>query len=370
MSIEEKQYCFGCGVELQCDNPDESGYVPEEVYKRKNTSLCRRCFRLQHYHEDDETVDVKGDYIKILHRAKRTKSLVVYVVDFFTYSFSFIDAINDAIKGLDIIIVANKRDILPKSLKDDRLERNIRHLANEKGLKVVSIILTSASKNYHIDELLRQIEEYRKGRNVYFVGAVSVGKSSLINTLLKNYANETSKMITTSPYPGTTIDVIEVPLDNKSYIYDTPGLPLETSLISKVERKTVLLLTPQKEMKSRVYQINDQQSLILGGMGRIDFIKGKRTNFTIYASNEVQIQRTKLEKSKTTFYSLIKNRAIKPLSEYLVNEEDFERKEYNLISGGYEIGISGLGWIHFKSSDITIVLIVPKGVEISIKKVN
>ncbi len=370
MSIEEKQYCFGCGVELQCNNPDESGYVPEEVYKRRDTSLCRRCFRLQHYHEENETVNVKGDYTKILHRAKRTKSLIVYVIDFFTYSFSFIDEINEAIKGLDIIIVANKRDILPKSLKDERLERNIRRLASEKGLKVVGVILTSASKNYHIDELLRQMEEYRKGRNVYFVGAVSVGKSSLINTLLKNYANETSKMITTSPYPGTTIDVIEVPLDYKSYIYDTPGLPLESSLISKVERKVVIELTPQKEMKSRVYQINDQQSLLFGGMARFDFIKGKRTNFTIYTSNNVQIQRTKLERANTTFYSLIKNRAIKPLSEFLINEEDFEQKEYDLVSGGYEIGISGLGWIHFKSSDIKISILVPKGVEISIKKVK
>lgn len=370
MSNEEKQYCFGCGVELQCSDPEESGYVPEEVYKRKNASLCRRCFRLQHYNEEKETIDVEGDYIKILHRAKRTRSLIVYVIDFFTYSFSFFDSINKAIKGLDIIIVANKRDILPKSLKDDRLERNLHKLAKEKGLKVVDIILTSASKNYHIDDLLEEIEEHRKGRNVYFVGAVSVGKSSLINTLLKNYANETTKMITTSPYPGTTIDVIEVPLDNKSYIYDTPGLPLDNSLISKVERKVVLAITPQKEMKARVYQLNDEQALIFGGLARFEFIKGKRTNFTVFASNNVQIQRSKLERAKLAFYSLIKNRGIKPLSEYLVNEEDFERKEYDLEKGGYEIGVSGLGWIHFKSDNIKIALIVPKGVEVAIKKVK
>lgn len=370
MSNEDKQYCFGCGAELQCDHEDESGYVPKEVLDRKTATLCKRCFRLQHYNEEEKKIDVEGDYVKILYRAKRTRSLIVYVIDFFSYSFAFINAINKAIKGLDIILVANKRDILPKSLKDERLEKILYKTAKDKGLKVVDIILTSSSKNYHIEELLEEIEERRKGRNVYFVGAVSVGKSSLINVLLKNFANETKKFITTSPYPGTTIDVIEVPLDNKSFIFDTPGLPLENSIISKVERSVVLKLTPQKEMKARTYQLNSEQALLFGGIARFEFLDGKRTNFTVFASNDVQIQRSKLEKSESSFFALIQNKGTKPISKNLLTKDKFETKEFELGKGGYEIGIAGLGWIHFKTDSIKINIVVPNGTDIAIKKVN
>lgn len=39
MKQEEKQYCFGCGAELQSERPSESGYVPKEVLDSKKL-LC------------------------------------------------------------------------------------------------------------------------------------------------------------------------------------------------------------------------------------------------------------------------------------------------------------------------------------------
>ena len=55
------------------------------------------------------------------------------------------------------------------------------------------------------------------GRNVYIVGVTNVGKSSLINALLKHYGTGDDTLITTSEFPGTTLDLIEIPLDNQSY---------------------------------------------------------------------------------------------------------------------------------------------------------
>ena len=31
-------------------------------------------------------------------------------------------------------------------------------------------------------------------------------------------------MITTSHFPGTTLDMIDIPLDDDSYMFDTPGI--------------------------------------------------------------------------------------------------------------------------------------------------
>ena len=33
-------------------------------------------------------------------------------------------------------------------------------------------------RNYHLDELMQMIDQYRKGRDVYVVGVTNVGKSS------------------------------------------------------------------------------------------------------------------------------------------------------------------------------------------------
>ncbi|WP_249026574.1 GTPase [Thomasclavelia cocleata] len=56
----------------------------------------------------------------------------------------------------------------------------------------------------------------------YIVGVTNVGKSSLINALLKHYGTGDDTLITTSEFPGTTLDLIEIPLDNQSYLYDSP----------------------------------------------------------------------------------------------------------------------------------------------------
>lgn len=179
--------------------------------------------------------------------AKRKKALIVYVVDFFSYDFSLFEECKEELQGLDIFLVGNKRDILPKSLNDNVLITRIRCYASKYGVSIVDTLLTSASKNYNIDDFKAKIEELRKGKDVYVIGSVSAGKSSLINTLLKNYHNPTNLYITTSPYPGTTLDVIRVPLDMRSAIYDTPGYPVSGSMIEIVDRKCIKDIVPQKK---------------------------------------------------------------------------------------------------------------------------
>ena len=70
---------------------------------------------------------------------------------------------------------------------------------------------------------MEKIEQYRKGRDVYVVGVTNVGKSTLINAIIQEITGD-KDIITTSRFPGTTLDKIEIPLDDGSYIYDTPGI--------------------------------------------------------------------------------------------------------------------------------------------------
>ena len=74
---------------------------------------------------------------------------------------------------------------------------------------------------------MEKIEQHRKGRDVYVVGVTNVGKSTLINAIIQEITGD-KDIITTSRFPGTTLDKIEIPLDDGSYIYDTPGLFIAT----------------------------------------------------------------------------------------------------------------------------------------------
>ena len=57
------------------------------------------------------------------------------------------------------------------------------------------------------------------------------GKSTLINKLIKNYTDKQLE-VTTSLYPSTTLNKIEINLDNLKII-DTPGLLNEGSILNK-----------------------------------------------------------------------------------------------------------------------------------------
>jgi len=47
--------------------------------------------------------------------------------------------------------------------------------------------------------------------------------------------------------------------------------------------------------KPKTYQLNPEQTLFLGGLGRFDFVAGDKQGFTSYFYNELKLHRTKLE---------------------------------------------------------------------------
>jgi ribosome biogenesis GTPase A len=73
--------------------------------------------------------------------------------------------------------------------------------------------------------------------DLWFVGAQNAGKSSVVNAL-KYHAGtrDASPQLTTAPYPGTTLDMVQVdglPLMARSRAYDTPGVPHHHQLTSR-----------------------------------------------------------------------------------------------------------------------------------------
>lgn len=140
------------------------------------------------------------------------------------------------------------------------------------------------------------MDHYRKGGDVYVVGTTNVGKSTFINTLISNTSGE-KDAITTSYFPGTTLGFIDIPLDENSSLFDTPGVIQRHQMAHYVSEQDLKVITPRREVKPKIYQLNEAQTLYFGGLARLDFESGSRTSFVCYFSNEINIHRTKLEKA-------------------------------------------------------------------------
>ncbi|HOJ45343.1 MAG TPA: ribosome biogenesis GTPase YqeH [Bacilli bacterium] len=368
--IRKIRRCPGCGVILQSIDETLPGYVPEKHLAKHEVVICQRCFKLQHYGEDIAPKEprVNEEFLRILDQAKAENALIIYVLDLFSFDSSFSPEINEKIQHLDIIGVANKRDLFPKSVKDEKLREYVLKRTEKAGLKVDALVIASPLKKYNIDELKSEIEARRLGRNVYVIGATSSGKSSLVNAYMKQFMNMTQVPITTSPFPGTTLRVIEIPLDDSSRLFDTPGYVIDSSLLSLVERDVIRTIVPRTEIKPRTYQLSPKQSVIVGGLARFDFMLGKMTGFTFYVSNLVELKRTALVNADKTFDSLVSKNKIRPTSKIVKGFGDLEAFEVDILDKGkLDIGIVGLGWVTFTASKQRIRILAPKGVHIFVQ---
>ena len=131
-------------------------------------------------------------------------------------------------------------------------------------------------------------------KDVYVIGNANVGKSSLVNQILKRYSNNTGQMITSSVFPGTTLNVVQIPYDDDNFIYDTPGLIYDKSIYNYLDMKNLKYVLPRKEMKPISFQLGEKQTIFIGSSAAINFEKGPSSSFIFYGSTYLQYHRTAL----------------------------------------------------------------------------
>lgn len=363
-----EQYCFGCGVKLQSTDKEKMGYTPKSSLESDDTNiLCQRCFRLRNYNDIIDVEFTNDDFLKILNKIGEEDALILKVVDIFDFSGSWINGINRHTGNSDIILVGNKVDLLPKSVNHNKLDNWMRRMAKTNGTKPLDVCLLSSIKGHGVDDLMDKIDQYRNGRNVYVVGCTNVGKSSLINQIIKKYTNEQEDIITTSHFPGTTLDIIEIPLDDDKYIIDTPGIINSHQYAHYLNKESLKAVTPKKEIKATINQLNPEQSLFIGGLARIDFVEGERTSFVSYFANSLKIHRTKLQKADDLFKNHYGEMLTPPTKEETEKMPKFVKHHFKTKSEKMDIVISGLGWVSLYQEDTKITVHAPEGVGVYIR---
>ena len=295
MNNEEKR-CGGCGVVLQDENVLQEGYTTS-----LENDICQRCFRMKNYGEYQVVTKSNEEYLEILKGVGSTKDLVLYVTDLLNLEEDILK-IREYINN-KMILVLNKKDILPKSVKEEKLIKYF----EENNVYFEEIIVVSVEKNINIDYLLKRIKYFQTTKNVYVVGHTNAGKSTLINKLIKNYSENNLQELTMSPLPSTTLNTVKIEINDYLTLIDTPGLVDMGSLINFVDKDMLKKINPKKEIKPRTYQLRKNQSLVIEDIIRIDYVEGEKNSFTLFVSNDLKVKRINYKRddlknlNKTTY---------------------------------------------------------------------
>ncbi len=363
--LTEPLYCIGCGVQIQTENKEEIGYAPPSSLEKEEI-ICQRCFRLKNYNELQPVSLTDDDFLRILNGLGERKGLIVKIVDIFDFNGSWLPGLHRFVGNNPILLIANKADLLPKSVKEKKLINWMKQESRKLGLNPVDILTVSAHKGTGVAEAMDAIEQYRQGGDVYVVGCTNVGKSTFINRVIKQATGE-GDVITTSHFPGTTLDMIAIPLDDEQSLYDTPGIINHHQLAHHLHADELKAIMPKKEIKPRVFQLNPEQSLFIGGLARFDFINGKRSSFTVHAANSLNIHRTKLENADELYQQHLGGMLAPPSAEHLEGFPELVRHEFRIKEGKTDIVFSGLGWITVQHDDVLVAAHAPRGVEVLVR---
>jgi hypothetical protein len=363
---EQLDICMGCGVKVQTENPEMIGYAPASALA-KEMIICQRCFRLKHYNEVQDVNLTDDDFLKILNGIGRTDALVVMIVDIFDFNGSWLPGLHRFVGQNKVLLVGNKVDLLPKSVKHNKLINWMKHEAKQLGLKPEEVFLVSAARGVNVKETAAAIDEMRNGKDVYVVGCTNVGKSTFINRIIKEVTGE-ADVITTSHFPGTTLDIIKIPLDDEKSLIDSPGIINHHQMAHFVDKQDLKIITPKKEIKPKVFQLNEGQTLFFGGLARFDYISGGRRSFVCYVSNEINIHRTKTENAEELYDKHLGEMLTPPRPEQLDSFPELVKQEFFVKEAKTDIVFSGLGWITVNEPGAKVAAYVPKGVQTLIRK--
>uniref|UniRef100_R4G3E1 Putative gtpase n=1 Tax=Rhodnius prolixus TaxID=13249 RepID=R4G3E1_RHOPR len=217
--------CGGCGALLHCQDPAIPGYLPSEIFLQcKNKDLlsitCQRCHFMKHYNTILSISVDKHLYPKLLAKIKDEKALVMIMVDLTDFPCSIWPGILDIIgKKRPLFVVGNKVDLL---WADSRswLEHVTQLLRSSfpPNANVQHVSLISAKTGFGVEELINKLHLlWRYKGDVYLIGCTNVGKSTLFNALLQSdyckvKAADIMQRATTSPWPGTTLNLLKFPI--------------------------------------------------------------------------------------------------------------------------------------------------------------
>lgn len=307
--------CIGCGSILQSTDKDKIGYVPD--FKENEAKYCERCFKITHYNEK-LILPLENINNYIIEEVNNNSEYIFFMIDLLNINSETINTFK-MLKSPKTLIIS-KLDIIPKSIKEDLIANWIKETYDLKE----DIKFLSTKKNINTRLILKTLEE-KKIKTAHILGYTNAGKSTLINKICEQNSIE-GKTITTSILPNTTVDFINIPINENITIIDSPGFTQENTLYNNNEFLLMKNILPKNTIKPITEQTKENTSLIIEEKIRIN--ANSKNSLTFYMSNSIKIDKV-FEKNK--------------------NLTDINSKEYKL-EDNTDIVIKGLGFINVKKA--------------------
>ena len=249
--------CIGCGVELQSADENKIGYA-----NSMDNPLCKRCYEIKNFNKAPQVKLDASEFDKILSGIGESKNPIIWVIDIFNFDGSYLEAIRTAISENPVFIIVNKFDLLPKSVKIEKVKKWIFNEVSEE-IDLLGIEVISAKKKNNIDQVMNKIKKMNF-KIFYVIGTTNTGKSTFINTVIKSIDPNRKTEILTSQYSGTTLSSIKVKISKDLTLFDTPGIENESQITNLLEKENLQKIVPKKEIRPVTYQKQSDETFIVG----------------------------------------------------------------------------------------------------------
>eukprot|EP01059_Diplonema_ambulator_P002501 TRINITY_DN12119_c0_g1_i4.p1 TRINITY_DN12119_c0_g1~~TRINITY_DN12119_c0_g1_i4.p1 ORF type:complete len:727 (+),score=139.56 TRINITY_DN12119_c0_g1_i4:328-2181(+) len=319
--------------------------------------VCERCQHINSYTYGSEKAmmpvhEWQMELAEIDEKAKKRsgRPLVVLVVSLWDFEGGFTTEIVRFLRRKPVLMVGTFGDAIPipwvlkktdnwnnwsVSDQEKREKWTVKHLgklgawmkarARDARLRILDAIAVGNEHESNIDLVAAAIEHHRAtDGDVYFVGGANVGKSSLLNNLIKFYQvppkphpdatmvtdivrtghkteylrrwevpedaaspQQTLAMTIGNPYatpvqtvsgiPGTTLKNIGLKIRSKKgegMLIDTPGVVSTLSIFNVLPLGVASMVTPKRRAHLDFFNVVPGDSLFISAMVRIDVVKG------------------------------------------------------------------------------------------------
>ena len=251
---EENLTCSGCGAKFQSSDPEIQGFLPAaklaELYELNSDSvdqestessststttnpiICQRCFSLKQYNTALNISLSSDDYLRYLGHLRDKRVLILLMLDVSDFPGSVFPDLHTLISpSSQVVIVANKVDLIPRDVSNDFWRQLRKMLVGEcKRLSlgdrdIARVHFVSAKTGLGVSELADDIiTSWGSRGDVYLLGCTNAGKSTLFNRLLvymcgvkpgelnRDGKNTFVPKATISQWPGTTLGLLSFPI--------------------------------------------------------------------------------------------------------------------------------------------------------------